>query len=206
VTVYFDDGASSLTQTFECPELSPCEKDPGLCVAPNECSFAICDPDDPSADANGCVIGFELAGTACGSPFDTDCDNPDSCDGLGTCQPNFEPAGTICDDGDACTDDFCDGIGGCDGASVNCDDGDPCTEDSCDPHFGCFNNPIQIPGDVNFDFVVDIDDIVAVVLDFGCDVNPLQFGCSGDANGDERTDIDDIVFVVLNFGNTCEGT
>ena len=44
------------------------------------------------------------AGAACGDPSDTDCDNPDACDGLGRCAENWEPDGTPCDDGDECTE------------------------------------------------------------------------------------------------------
>ncbi len=53
-----------------------------------------------------------------------------------TCNP--EPAGTSCDDGNACTvDDVCDGANTCGGSPANCDDGNPCTDDSCDPSTGC---------------------------------------------------------------------
>jgi hypothetical protein len=55
------------------------------------------------------------------------------------------------------------------------------------------------PGDTNGDNVVDIDDIVNVVLDFGTDGTDN----GGDVDMSGLTDIDDIVFVVLNFGNTC---
>ncbi|HEU4407297.1 MAG TPA: hypothetical protein VFS43_18660 [Polyangiaceae bacterium] len=47
-----------------------------------------------------------------------------------------------CDDGDACTDDVCDGGGtGCTHAPVTCDDGDACTRDFCDPLSGCHFDP-----------------------------------------------------------------
>jgi len=50
------------------------------------------------------------AGSPCGSSSDTDCDNPDTCDGSGVCRPNNEPDGTSCtDDGKACTRDICSG-------------------------------------------------------------------------------------------------
>ena len=53
-------------------------------------------------------------------------------------------------------------------------------------------------GDVNDDGLVDIDDIQAVVIDFGCMVGGPP--CTGDVNGDGTTDIDDIQEVVINFG------
>jgi hypothetical protein len=42
------------------------------------------------------VDAFEPVNTACGTPLDNDCTNPDSCDGLGTCLDNHEPVGTHC--------------------------------------------------------------------------------------------------------------
>ena len=44
-----------------------------------------------------------------------------------------------CDDGNACTEDFCDpATGECQHVPVSCDDGNACTMDSCDPQSGCF--------------------------------------------------------------------
>ena len=42
-------------------------------------------------------------GSACGDPADTECDNPDSCDGGGLCNDNLEGDGTPCNDEDVCT-------------------------------------------------------------------------------------------------------
>lgn len=53
----------------------------------------------------------------------------------------FEPAGSACPDGNVCNgDDTCDGAGTCQpGTTLDCDDGDACTQDSCDPVGGCEN-------------------------------------------------------------------
>ena len=49
-----------------------------------------------------------------------------------------------CDDGDICTEDWCDkpqfGFGTCKHNPVDCDDGIYCTVDGCDPIWGCFHN------------------------------------------------------------------
>ena len=56
-----------------------------------------------------------VSGTACGSPADTECTNPDTCNGAGSCLPNHEPVTTNCGDaGTQCTNqDKCNGSGSC---------------------------------------------------------------------------------------------
>jgi uncharacterized repeat protein (TIGR02543 family) len=93
-----------------------------------------CLVDDACDGAGQCTDnGFEVDGTACGDPTDTDCDNPDSCL-TGACAANYEAAGTTCDDAQFCTlDEVCDGAGSCGGGTPNaCDDGVGCTDDTCD--------------------------------------------------------------------------
>jgi len=59
---------------------------------------------------------FSVAGTACGSGSDTACDNPDTCNGAGVCQPNTEPAGTPC----RASAGVCDVAETCDGVGADC--------------------------------------------------------------------------------------
>jgi hypothetical protein len=58
---------------------------------------------------------------------------------------------------------------------------------------------VVCPEDVNFDGVVDVDDVVSIVMHWGPDSgsNPC------DVNGDGTIDTDDIVMVVIRWG-TCE--
>jgi hypothetical protein len=85
-----------------------------------------------------------------------DCTLPDTCDGAGTCVPNDMPAGTIaptlCRDGNSCTDDQCNGSGGCQNpasaAGLFCDDlaGGDCTgPNQCDGSGTCLPNH-ALPG------------------------------------------------------------
>jgi hypothetical protein len=79
--------------------------------------------------------GFKLAGTSCGSPSDTACDNPDTCNGSGACQANNEANGFDCtSDGNDCTDDICN-AGTCthpnDDTNPCMEDGNLCTRDEC---------------------------------------------------------------------------
>src|SRR5205814_4216320 len=82
----------------------------------------------------------KASGTACGSATATACDNPDTCNGSGACQPNYASPGTSCSDGLACTTaDACNGSGAClGGAPVDCSDGNACTADTCaEPSGAC---------------------------------------------------------------------
>ncbi len=69
---------------------------------------------------------------------DGDACTDDSCDPITGCQ--HTPV--LCDDGDPCTTDFCDPVTGCQHVPIDCDDGDPNTIDGCDPVSGCYHIPI----------------------------------------------------------------
>jgi len=58
---------------------------------------------------------YEPAGTACGDPSDSVCDNPNTCNATGFCLDNFEPTTTLCRDdaGDCDVPEYCDGGGSC---------------------------------------------------------------------------------------------
>jgi len=58
-------------------------------------------------------------------------------DQLGACFTGCEANPSICDDGNACTWDYCADGGHCGHEAVSCDDGHACTVDSCDPAIGC---------------------------------------------------------------------
>jgi cysteine-rich repeat protein len=63
---------------------------------------------------------YQPSGTACGNSTTTACTNPDSCNGLGTCEANHKPDGTSCSDRNACTiDDACQ-AGACTGTQLTC--------------------------------------------------------------------------------------
>jgi len=121
-----------------------CDEDTDTCFAP-ACTVDEDCPDDgnpctmsPVCMDHTCVYPPAAAGTACGDPSDTDCDDPDTCNGAGTCVVNHEPDGTTCpDDGNDCTDDTC-SAGTCthpnepagtacgDPSDTDCDDPDTC--------------------------------------------------------------------------------
>jgi|GEM_PF-2405401 len=59
---------------------------------------------------------------------------------LGSCNAHCDQ---LCDDGNACTVDACDGADHCalTHPPVNCDDGNLCTTDTCNPATGCSSTP-----------------------------------------------------------------
>jgi hypothetical protein len=85
----------------------------GVCLNNNELNGTTCTSDGIECTSDICAAGFCThppagAGTPCGSPLDTDCTNPDVCNGAGTCLPNHEGNGTPCTaDANDCTDDVC---------------------------------------------------------------------------------------------------
>jgi hypothetical protein len=116
------DGAGICQGNFQ-PDGFPCSDE----VPANVCTKNVC-------QTGLCTHPPEPAGLACGDPSDTDCDNPDTCDGGGGCADNLEGAGHACGDpSDTQCDnpDTCDGLGGCLNNfapnGTTCDDVESCT-------------------------------------------------------------------------------
>lgn len=121
-----------------CDGLGVCEanhKPDGLLCTDdgNECTFDRC-------QTGSCAHPPRPSGTACGDPTNTECDNPDTCDGLGLCLDNLEPFGFPCGDpsSNQCDNpDICDGAANCTpnyvASGTPCNDGELCTgNDVCD--------------------------------------------------------------------------
>ncbi len=123
--------------------------DPGFCLIAGSCrSDGQTNPANDCEECNPLLLttnwSARALGTLCGDGSDTDCTNPDTCDGAGTCSANDEVLGTPCGDptNTDCTDpDTCDGGGVClDNHATNgtgCDDGlfclvnEFCTDGAC---------------------------------------------------------------------------
>ena len=155
------DGAGNCTHPNN---TAPCD-DGQFCNGADTCSGGTCSvhAGDPCVGGGECNEScnettddcYDASGTACGDPSDTDCDNPDTCDGAGVCLDNYETSGTACtDDGNVCTDDECDGAGTCTHPNNTdpCDDGvfcngaDTCSGGTCSVHDG---NPCVGGGECN---------------------------------------------------------
>jgi FG-GAP repeat protein len=88
---------------------------------PPICGDGTTDPDE-ECDAGGptacctadCRVVANSNNRPCGDPTLGPCDDPDLCDTRGRCLKNYKPENFACpDDGNECTQDFCDGAGAC---------------------------------------------------------------------------------------------
>lgn len=131
-------------EVSECDNPDACNGQ-GLCEINNKPDGTECSDEGNECTMNFCSGGFcshppETNGFPCGDPSDTECDNPDSCDGDSVCLDNFEDTGFTCGDPTSTQCnlfDICDGQGLCtdnlapDG--TECDDSNICTgNDVCD--------------------------------------------------------------------------
>jgi hypothetical protein len=106
---------------------------------------------------------------------------------------------SVCDDGDACTANFC-LDNACSSEPVDCDDGNPCTNEvGCDPDGGCINEPVacdegeacntdtgvclpvgQCPCWLGSNPIDKLKATFASVNPFDC-VEPMDLTCNGDS-------------------------
>jgi hypothetical protein len=97
--------------------------------------------DDALESATGTILYYKVdASISCKN--DNDCDNGNPCDGVEDCIRGDKVCGpgaaTVCDDGDPCSEDFCQpSTGTCTASAPDCFDGNPCTEDVCVTGVGC---------------------------------------------------------------------
>jgi len=153
-----DDDCNGLTDEVDQVKGTP------VCDDGNACT------DDECKGEGGCVH----AALEEGECLDGDaCTIGDHCEG-GVCvgQP------IVCDDGDVCTDDLCDGLGGCAAGynAADCDDVDPCTvNDTCEQG-ACIGYAVDCECSVDSDCLALEDDSVCNGTLF-CDTSKLPYLC-----------------------------
>lgn len=154
--------AGTLLVFRQCAQDGDCQGGPPVdCLDPGRCDTATGVCGLPLADGSECGArscqGLELwrqtclAGACQPAELFQQCASgnaclDDSCDPLAGCQslPNDRP----CDDGDACTQgDRCEAGACLPGAPLVCGDGNDCTDDVCDPLSGCLYPPNDLPCD-----------------------------------------------------------
>jgi subtilisin-like proprotein convertase family protein len=173
VTTIVCGGATGCTPG-SCNDQNPCTDD--VCnTATGECEFT---PVVCPSDGNVCTdeVCTPSAGGCVSVPNTGPCSDNNTCTTMDSCSGGACVGGPLlnCDDGNECTDDFCDPVRGCDstpntapcedgnacttpdacaggacvaGPLLNCDDGNVCTDDACDPGTGCQNPPNTAPCD-----------------------------------------------------------
>lgn len=98
-----------VNDTCNLPSGTPCTQDGLFCTGQEQCDGSgVCAPTgNPCTGGSQCNTQcnettpnngncFNDAGAACGDPSDTPCDDPDSCNGAGTCLTNTLPNGATC--------------------------------------------------------------------------------------------------------------
>ncbi|MBX3024289.1 PxKF domain-containing protein [bacterium] len=133
-----------------------------------------CD-DGNALDGDGCAAcavedGWACAGApsacapVCGDGLVRGTEECDDGDANGTAQSccaatcTFQAQGTLCDDGDICTDNVCNGANQCIATPKSCDDGNVCTTDACQAGVGCVNTPNGDPSFYTFNgFFAPVD-------------------------------------------------
>lgn len=123
------------------PDNTPCSDE----IPANICTFDFC-------EGGACTHPPQAAGLSCGDPSDTECDDPDVCDGGGLCDVNRAGAGVACgsqNDTDCDNPDSCDGLGAClvnyETEGAVCTDGDYCTSEDICLSGVCVGEPIVLP-------------------------------------------------------------
>ena len=135
----------------------------------------VCDAEEVcDGVAAGCPAdGVAAAGTTCRAAVN-ECDVDEECDGFAiTCPadalaPAGTPAPTLCDDGEACTADVCDGAGGCDNSGAATSAGIDYNED------GTIDAADDV--DTDTDGIIDACDICV------SDCNPDQLDTDADCS------------------------
>jgi hypothetical protein len=95
-----EDTACGSNSDTDCDNRDTCNAS-GVCQTNHEEDDTACTSDgnactEDVCDNGACTHPNEPAGTNCGSGSDSDCDNPDTCNGSGVCQTNREEDGTAC--------------------------------------------------------------------------------------------------------------
>lgn len=139
------DGNCTGTAPIVCELGTDC-RGPGSCdPQTGDCDGEPFAPGTTCSDDSNCTVGDACDGEGTcvsGSPRDCDDGDPctyDECDPVTGCKHTPMPAGSLCNDDDACTlIDTCNAQGQCVGSTpLTCNDGKECTSDSCNAATGC---------------------------------------------------------------------
>lgn len=154
------------------------------CTDTNACNFngtAGCD--DGSCNYPGCQDSAACNYDSNAGCSDGSCNYP-GCMNMAAC--NYDST-AACDDG-SCI------LGGCnDSTACNYDSTAACDDGSCE-----YASCAPCAGDFNLDGVVDVQDLLMLLADFGC-----NGACIADMSGDGTTSTPDILLFLSVFGSIC---
>lgn len=114
-----------------------CVPDSGTCECSEVASAIAASTECRNTNGLGSCVGERICGlNGTLSPCNAQTPTAEVCDGLDNdCNPNTPESNSLCDDGDACTTNTCNGVNGCQFAPSTgntCDDGNACTgPDTC---------------------------------------------------------------------------
>jgi hypothetical protein len=170
-----------------------------------------CDDGNPCTDESchpelGCVTTYNTG--PCGDGSDTECTDPETCDGAGSCLPNDVEAGTTCGDpsSDECDNaDTCDGSGNCQAntelTTTLCRAGGVCDEaEFCDGAGSCPAD--ELTSDINQSGRADGFDLVILAKALGSSSGGSRFADTADLVKDGIIDGMDVDKLTQFFG--CE--
>jgi len=141
------DGAGVCEVNYKADDIPCSDEVPAVCDKDlcNTCTKNLC-------QSGVCTHPPEPAGLACGSQFDDECDNPNTCNGGGGCANNLEGAGHACgnqSDTQCDNPNVCDDFGAClENLEIDgfpCDDADICTGDDACAAGVCEGIPAILP-------------------------------------------------------------
>lgn len=128
----------------QCHVAGTCDSVTGACSTPAVADGTACDDGDGCTQMDSCQAGVCVGGTQTQCPALNDCQDPGKCDPTtGQCVNPQKADGTLCDDGDGCTQKDSCAAGACVGSDpVVCSASDLCHDvGSCDPATGQCSDP-----------------------------------------------------------------
>jgi hypothetical protein len=243
------------TSLDQCHDVGTCDTETGICSNPQKQDGSTCDDGSACSQTDSCQDGDCVGSNPVVCPDPAPCHRAGTCNPEdGECDYEPEANGTDCDDSNLCTHPDSCTDGECRGSPYICDDELECTQDACDGLGGCtftllggwclidgacaggsqidFTNPcgICLPGVdpytwSNHDMGTCSDDLMCTdsdhCVDLACtgtevicdDLNPCTdgscvegTGCIQTPNSAPCNDDDPCTFQDTCAGETCQGT
>ena len=138
----------------------------GTCTMDNDCigDTSECQKNICNLTSGFCEVFSLDEGTACGDSSETECDEADTCNGVGDCQDNLEASNTLCRPSSGTCDvaEFCTGVSAVcpadgvaapgtacgDPSDTECDNPDSCFSGVCEDNFEPNDTVCRVTADI----------------------------------------------------------